>query len=349
MPVETISWKKGRVRIIDQTLLPQKLKYLDLADLRSLWQAIRELKVRGAPALGIAAAFGAYLGIRDFRKNDFNGFYKRLKKVSDYLGSSRPTAVNLFNALSEIDSLVLANSDKPVSEIKKIILSNALEMIKQDKRVCRAIGQNGAKLLKDNATVLTHCNAGGLATAGYGTALAIVYVAQEQGKRIKVLATETRPLLQGARLTTWELLYNKIPVTLICDTMVGDVMARGWIDVVIVGADRIAANGDTANKIGTYQLAVLARHHKIPFYIAAPFTSFDLTLKSGKEIPIEQRSAEEVRSIYGCPTAPAKVKVYNPAFDVTPASLINAIVTEKGVIKPPFKTNLKKTFSKAID
>lgn len=314
----TLEWigdERGHLRLIDQTQLPTHLVYRDCRSVEDVWEAIRTLRVRGAPAIGIAAAYGVVLGLQS--RPDV------LAEVCDYLATSRPTAVNLFWALDRMRRCDPAQ-----------LLSEARAIEEEDRRMCRAIGQHGASLLADGSGVLTHCNAGGLATADYGTALAVIFTAHEQGKRLQVFADETRPLLQGARLTAWELLQRGVEVTLLCDSMAAQVMKEGRIQAVIVGADRIAANGDTANKIGTYGVAVLARAHGIPFHVAAPSSTFDLTLATGAGIPIEQRAAEEVTHGFGRQTAPAGVKVYNPAFDVTPASLIASIITEKGVIEP---------------
>lgn len=300
------------------------------------------MQVRGAPALGVAAAFGVYLGIKDFRGNNSRQFLKKLKSVIKYLGSSRPTAVNLFWSLARMNKLAWKNKNKPVKEIKAMILKEAKEIFKEDKLVSRKMGEHGQIFIKNNDRILTICNAGALATADYGTALALIYKAKAKRKNIKVFASETRPLLQGARLTTWELKKHKIDTTLICDNMAASLMSQKKIDKVITGADRIASNGDSANKIGTYSLAVLAKYHKIPFYIVAPASSFDLKLKTGKGIPIEQRNQEEVTIINNKRIAAKNVKVYNPAFDVTPHHLITAIVTEKGIIKPPFSKHIRK-------
>jgi methylthioribose-1-phosphate isomerase len=304
------------------------------------------MQVRGAPALGVAAAFGVYLGVKDFRGNT-NQFLKKLKSVIQYLGSSRPTAVNLFWSLERIEKLVLENKNKSVKEIKALILKEANKIFQEDKFVCRKMGDYGQVFVKNNDRILTICNAGALATVDYGTALALIYKAKEKGKNIKVFACETRPLLQGARLTTWELKKHKIDTTLICDNMAASLMSQKKIDKVITGADRITSNGDSANKIGTYNLAVLAKYHKIPFYIVAPSSSFDLKLKTGQRIPIEQRKEEEVTIINNKRISAKDVKVYNPAFDVTPYQLITAIVTEKGIIRPPFIKNIKRLLKNA--
>ena len=346
MPVDTIRWTGRAIRIIDQTKLPGKLVYLNCNDVATLWQAIKELKVRGAPALGVAAAFGVVLGIKGFKGDDKRAFTRFVLRLCDHIGSSRPTAVNLFNALNQMRGLILKNQHLPVMLLKAVLESEARAIYEEDRAVCRAMGRHGAALIKNGMTLMTVCNAGGLATADYGTALGVMYAAKEAGRTFKVYSLETRPLLQGARLTTWELLKNKIDVTLICDNMAATVMKNTKVDLIFTGADRIASNGDTANKIGTYMLAVLAKHHGVPFYIVAPKTTFDLKIRAGSEIPIEERSADEVRNFGGRLTAPKSVKVFNPAFDVTPHELISGIVTEYGVIRPPFASNIRKAIGR---
>jgi methylthioribose-1-phosphate isomerase len=300
-----------------------------------VWEAIRSLRVRGAPAIGIAAALGVVVGMQAFRDRSRGAYRHRLREVTDYLRTSRPTAVNLFWALDRMERRVEGMTEQfPPQQLTLMLLEEAQAIAEEDRQVCRAIGQAGAALVRDGQGVLTHCNAGGLATADYGTALAVLFAAVEQGKRIHVYADETRPLLQGARLTAWELLQRDIDVTLICDSMAAQVMKEGRIDLVVVGADRIAANGDTANKIGTYGVALLAQAHSIPFYVAAPASTFDLSLATGDAIPIEQREGREITHGFGRQTAPDGVQVYNPAFDVTPARLIHGIITERGVIQP---------------
>ena len=340
--IDTIKWTGRSVRIIDQTQLPGKLVYLDCRDVETLWHAIKTLKVRGAPALGIAAAYGVLLGIKDHKGTETAAFARKVCDLCDYIGKSRPTAVNLFNALAQMRGLVLYNPDKPVPILKAVLASEANAIYEEDRAVCRAMGKHGARLIKNGDTVMTVCNAGALATADYGTALGVMYSAKEQGKKFKVYSLETRPLLQGARLTAWELQKNRIDVTLICDNMAATVMRNIGVDIIFTGADRIASNGDTANKIGTYMLAVLARYHKVPFYVVAPKTTFDLKIKSGKDIPIEERSPDEVTSFGLRPTAPKGIKVFNPAFDVTPNELITGIVTEYGIIRPSFSSNIKR-------
>ena len=342
MPVPTIEWKNGKVRIVDQRLLPGELKFIYCPDVKSLWRAIKILQVRGAPAIGIAAAMGVVLGVQDSKAKNFSSFERELNKVIKYLATSRPTAVNLFWALERMRRAAYENKRFSTTRLKKVLLSEALDILKEDKARCRRMGAHGARLIRKNDRILTHCNAGGLATADYGTALGVLFRAHKDGKRIKVYADETRPLLQGARLTAWELKNAGIDVTLLCDGMAASLMNTMGIDKVIVGADRIAANGDAANKIGTYSLAVLAGYHKIPFYVVAPSSTFDFDLRSGKEIPIEERGGEEVTHFAGVRTAPKGVKTYCPAFDVTPAELITAIITEEGIFRKPFKRTLKK-------
>lgn len=341
MGIKTIEWKNNGIKIIDQTKLPAQLKYIYIAKLKGLWQAIKLMKVRGAPALGAAAALGVYLGIKNSKANNFTEFSKELDKAAKYIGSSRPTARNLFWAIERMSQVAMRNKDEKISTIKRLLFNEAKEIIKEDKIACRRIGYYGARLIKNNDTLLTICNAGILATIDYGTALGVIYRAKEEGKNIKVYACETRPLLQGARLTTWELKKKGINVILICDNMAATLMRQGRIDKVIAGADRIASNADTANKIGTYNLAVLSRHHKIPFYIAAPQSTFDLSIKSGQCITIEERPSKEVTGLFFRQAAAAKnIKVFNPAFDVTPNNLISAIITDKGIIRPPYKKNI---------
>ncbi len=344
MDIRTISWMKDKVRIIDQTRLPQKLVYIDIKEPLALWRAIKELKVRGAPALGAVAALGCYLGLRDFRGADLKLFMRKLERGIKYIGSSRPTASNLGGGLERIRQVALANKHKTVKQIKGLILKEAQSIIEEDRSSCRRMGRYGARLIKDRDTLLTICNAGILATIDYGTALGVIYRAHEEGKKIKVYACETRPLLQGARLTAWELKKKGIDVTLICDNTAASLMKSGKIDKVITGADRIALNGDSANKIGTYNLAVLSRYHRIPFYIASPASTFDLSIKSGKEIIIEERNAKEVSELFFKRriTSPG-VKIFNPAFDVTDHNLISGIITEKGIIRPPYRRNIPKT------
>lgn len=337
----------GELILLDQTLLPVELRELRLRTAEAIWEAIKMLRVRGAPAIGCAAAYGVVVGLQQSRsvaREDFNG---RLAEVCDYLAGSRPTAVNLFWALGRMRNCAQSAPTLASVAMHDRLLQEAQAIENEDREMCAAIGRHGAALLPDQVGILTHCNAGGLATAGDGTALAIMFEAARQGKNIHVYADETRPLLQGARLTTWELMQRGVPVTLICDNMAGWVMKEGRIKAVITGADRIAANGDSANKIGTYSVALLARAHKIPFYIAAPSSTFDLSIASGEEIPIEERKSDEITHGFGRQTAPEGVNVYNPAFDVVPAECIAGIVTELGVIAPVTTDNVRAMIGKA--
>ncbi|MEX0712662.1 MAG: S-methyl-5-thioribose-1-phosphate isomerase, partial [Pirellulales bacterium] len=307
-----------------------------------VWEAIKSLRVRGAPAIGVAAAYGVCVGIQTAAGKGLADYLARLHEVCEYLATSRPTAVNLFWALDRMRRTAEALPGKSPPQIAEKLLAEARAIEAEDRAMCRAIGRHGAELLIDGQGVLTHCNAGGLATADYGTALAVFFAAHEAGKRLHVYADETRPLLQGARLTAWELQQRGIDVTLICDSMAAQVMREGRVQAVVVGADRIAANGDTANKIGTYGVALLAAAHGIPFYVAAPKSTFDLSLAGGDAIPIEQRSPDEITHGFGRQTAPDGVDVYNPAFDVTPARLIKAIICERGVIEPVTRANIER-------
>ena len=330
--IEWVGGPDGFLRLIDQTQLPGALVFRDCLTVEVVWEAIKTLRVRGAPAIGVAAAFGVVVGVQGC--TDPDAYDARMRAAAAYLRSSRPTAVNLFWALDRMERCFTGCDQEPPSRRTGWLLKEALAIQAEDVQTCRAIGAAGASLIEDDQGVLTHCNTGGLATAAYGTALSVMFTAAEQGRRFRVFADETRPLLQGARLTAWELRQAGIDVTLICDSMAAQVMKEGRVQLVIVGADRIAANGDTANKIGTYGVAVLARAHGVPFYVAAPSSTFDLDLAHGDGIPIEQRDAREVTHGFGKQTAPDGVAVYNPAFDVTPAGLITGLVTEKGVIRP---------------
>lgn len=342
MSIPTIEWDNGRVKLIDQTKLPGEFIYTYCEDIESLRDAIRKMKVRGAPALGIAGALGVVLGMKDSDAKTFSQFKNELDEVISYLSAARPTGVNLFWALGRIRNVALKNCDKDISLIKEILLQETLKIIQEDKVICRRMAEYGATLVADGDRILTHCNAGTLATADYGTALGVIYRAKEQRKRVSVYVGETRPRLQGAKLTCWELMQAGIDVILICDSVAASLMKDGRIDKVLVGADRIAGNGDCANKIGTYNLAVLAKAHKIPFYIVAPISSFDIKIRDGTQIPIEERPPDEVRQIFGSYVAPSDVKVYNPAFDVTPHNLIHSFITEKGIFHPPYKKTLKR-------
>lgn len=332
--IEWVGGLDGCVRLIDQTRLPGELVFLECRDAETMWEAIKVLRVRGAPAIGVAAAMGLVLGVRDSSATTREAFLSEIAKVSDYLASSRPTAVNLTWALARMRRVAESKPVASVAALKESLLAEAKAIRDEDEAMCRAIGRHGESLIADGAGVLTHCNAGSLATAYYGTALAPMFAAHERGRRFRVFADETRPLLQGSRLTMWELMQAGIDATLLCDSMAGVMMKQGKIDLVITGADRIAANGDTANKIGTYGVAVLAKAHNIPFYVAAPTSTFDLSISDGSQIPIEERSPEEIRKGFGTLTAPPDARCACPAFDVTPAELLKGIITERGMITP---------------
>lgn len=340
-----VVWKEDRLLLLDQRRLPTETVYLELTRFEEVREAIRDLAVRGAPAIGIAAAYGLYLGVRNVSEEEV--FWRELKRVAEQLSTSRPTAVNLNWALQRSVSRLESLKGSPLPELKEALFQEAETIRREDADVCRRIGEYALSLLKDGMGVLTHCNAGGLATAAYGTALAPLYLAKERGWRLRVFADETRPVLQGARLTAYELMQAGIDVTLICDNMAAVVMQKGWVQAVLVGTDRVAANGDVANKIGTYGLAVLAKAHGIPFYVAAPASSIDLETATGEAIPIEERAPEEVTQGFGKRTAPEGVSVYNPAFDVTPAKYVTAIITEQGIIRPPFAEGLRRAKQKS--
>ena len=339
MSVKPVEWLGDRVKILDQTRLPQEEVYLELDSYQDIASAITELKIRGAPAIGVAGAYAIALGALKVESSSREDFLDKFRQVSQTIAATRPTARNLFRSIERMNRV--ADAGRNVSEIKESLVQEAIEIHAEEAEATLKLSQFGADLIRDGFTILTHCNTGPLATTGYGTALGVIIQAKEQGKRLKVFADETRPLLQGARLTTWELQKAGIPVTLITDSMAGYFMSRGEIDCVIVGADRIAANGDTANKIGTYTVAVLAKENGIPFYVAAPTTTIDPSLASGEEIPIEQRKPEEVTRIQGIQIAPDGTSVENPAFDVTPNKYITAIITERGIIKQPFGSGIK--------
>ncbi|MCM3783244.1 S-methyl-5-thioribose-1-phosphate isomerase [Neobacillus mesonae] len=347
-PLISLHWKKDRLELLDQRLLPESIVMLDLYTPEEVWESIHAMKVRGAPAIGIAAAFGVVLGAKQYAGQQASEWLAKVKTVCDYLATSRPTAVNLFWALDRMyeNAVHLAESDASltIEHLNKGLEEEALTIRAEDEEVCRLIGENALPLFEEGMGVLTHCNAGGLATAKYGTATAPMYLAKERGMELKIFADETRPVLQGARLTAFELQQAGIDVTLITDNMAGMVMSKGWIQAVIVGTDRVAANGDVANKIGTYSVAVLAKAHGIPFYVACPMSTIDLNTPSGAHIPIEERAAEEVTEGFGKRTAPEGVKVYNPAFDVTPNEYVTAIITEQGIVRAPFDQNLKALF-----
>jgi methylthioribose-1-phosphate isomerase len=345
--LKPVTWNQDSVRIIDQTRLPGEEVYLDIRTTEDMVQAIRRLAVRGAPAIGIAAAMSLALVARKHRGPDEDGLLGALEIAAEKLAASRPTAVNLFWAIERMRTRWRGLSGAPLEELRSALVQEAQAILEQDIASCRQIGQNGAALLPEEANVITLCNAGALATGAYGTALGVVRAAHEAGKRVRLFACETRPLMQGSRLTAWEMMRDGIDVTLMCDNMAAYLMSLKPIHACIVGADRITANGDTANKIGTYMLAQLARAHDVPFFVAAPLSTIDLSLNSGDQIPIEQRNPDEVRRLCGVPTSPTEVPVFNPAFDVTPARLIRAIITEKGVVSHPnMKKKLKELFKK---
>lgn len=349
MVVETIRWRDGTLSIIDQTLLPAACTRIDLTTAESVWEAIKTLRVRGAPAIGVCAALGVLVGLKESNTNRDTDWRSDVVRLTEYLATSRPTAVNLFWALERMrqcsDSL---SPTLDFNEAFALLESEALSIFHEDQQLCLSIGRHGAGVIPDGSGVLTHCNAGALATAGCGTALSVMYRAAENGTKFEVYADETRPLLQGARLTAWELAQAGIPVTVICDNMAAQVMREKRVQVVIVGADRIAANGDAANKIGTYGVAVLAKAHGIPFYVAAPSSTFDHDAASGEEIPIELRDPAEIVRSFNVQSAPDGVGVYNPAFDVTPAELITGIITEHGILRAPYTESISKHIREVI-
>lgn len=349
MDYDTVSLddENSAVVIIDQTKLPSSIEIISLKTAKEIWDAIYLLQVRGAPAIGVAAAYGIYVLAKGIDTDDYEKFCGEFKKQKEYLDSSRPTAVNLSWALNRMEQVVLKNGDKPVEQIKQLLKEEAVEIQEEDIRVCRSIGEYGLTLVKPGDGILTHCNAGKLAASKYGTATAPIYLGQEKGYGFRVFADETRPLLQGARLTAFELYSSGVDVTLICDNMSASVMQKGWVDAVFVGCDRVAANGDTANKIGTSVVAAVAKQYNVPVYICAPTSTIDMNTPDGAHIQIEQRKPEEVTEMwYKEPMAPKGVKVYNPAFDVTDHSLIAGIVTEYGVARAPYTESLKEIFAK---
>ncbi len=339
--IKTVEYIDGVVRMIDQTRLPLETQFVDCKTVEEVGQAIKTMIIRGAPAIGVSAAMGVSLAANAITANDFEDFFGQLKEKCDALALSRPTAVNLAWGIERMKAVAQENKNLAIADLKEKLKQEALTICVEDIAANRAIGEFGQTLIQNNAQIMTHCNAGALATAGYGTALGVIRAAQEAGKNVHVLANETRPFLQGARLTTWELKEDNIPVTLLTDNMCGHFMKNKKVDVVVVGADRIAANGDVANKIGTYTVAVLAREHGIPFYVAAPISTLDLSTESGDSIPIEERSADEVVNINKKRIAPEGIEVAHPAFDVTPNRLVAAIITDKGIARPPYTESLK--------
>ncbi|MBA4349170.1 MAG: S-methyl-5-thioribose-1-phosphate isomerase [Thermodesulfovibrio sp.] len=332
--VKTIEWKKGKVVMLDQSKLPLEVSYIECSDYQKVAEGIKKLWIRGAPAIGIAAAMGIALGAQDIKAKIFDEFIEKLEPIMNTILATRPTAVNIRWAVERIKKLLSSNRAESINKLKKLLIDEANKILKEDIEINKAIGRWGAQFIRDGDTILTHCNAGSLATGGYGTATAPMLIAKKQGKKIQVIADETRPVLQGARLTAWELMQAGIPVTLITDNTAGALMKKGMIDLAIVGTDRTTRNGDVANKIGTYTVAVLCKEHGIPFYVAAPLSSMDFTLDSGDLIPIEERHPDEVRKVWGHRVAPEGVNVINLAFDVTPAKYVTAFFTEKGVFKP---------------
>jgi methylthioribose-1-phosphate isomerase len=343
-PVEALRWRRDRVELLDQRALPQRVEYIGCATAAEVAAAIREMVVRGAPAIGCAAAFGVALEATRPTFSSLEDLFRSIEHAFVELGASRPTAVNLFWALDRMRHVFDSARHLPPEQLAAKLVAEAEAIHAEDLEANRAIGRHGAGLLRDGARVMTHCNAGALATAGHGTALGVVRSARDEGKKVSVVATETRPYLQGARLTAWEMVREEIPVTLVTDSMAGYLMQRGDLDLVVVGADRVAANGDVANKIGTYTLAVLAARHRIPFYVAAPLSTIDLKLADGATIPIEERGAAEVTGFRGERWAPDGVKVVNPAFDVTPAELVTALITERGIVSPVTPDGIRRLF-----
>lgn len=333
--------------ILNQTKLPNEVEVISLTEQEDIWNAIYLLQVRGAPAIGVAAAIGIYLAAKGIETDTFDDFYEQFKSAKDYLASARPTAVNLFWALDRMEKVVLDNSDRPLDEIKRLLHDEAVEIREEDIWVCSTIGKYGLSLIEDGYGILTHCNAGQLATVRYGTALAPIYFAHEKGYRLKVFTDETRPLLQGARLSAFELHSSGIDTTVICDNMASQVMKNVWIDAIFVGCDRVAANGDACNKIGTSGVAILAKYYDIPFYVCAPTSTIDMSIEKGEDIPIEERPAHEVTEMwYSQRMAPGGVNVYNPAFDVSDNELITAIITEYGIAYPPYTQSLDEIMKK---
>ena len=340
---ETVALEGSELVILDQTKLPGSVEILRLTDIRDIWNAIYTLQVRGAPAIGIAAAFGLYLASLKIDTDDYAAFIEKLLEAKDYLNSARPTAVNLSWALNRLEKIALVNNSKTVPEIRELLRLEAVAIKREDTETCRRIGEHGLTLIHDGAGILTHCNAGQLGTSKYGTALAPIHLGRERGMNFRVYCDETRPLLQGARLSAFELAADGVDTTLICDSMASQVMKNGWIDAVFVGCDRVAANGDSCNKIGTSGVAILAKHYGIPFYVFGPTSTIDMSVKTGADIVIEQRKPEEVTEMwYKKRMAPDGVKVYNPAFDVTDNELITGIVTEFGIARPPYTESLKR-------
>lgn len=344
MGFKTLEWKNGKLFLLDQTKLPGIKSYISCSTAREVAKAIKKMVVRGAPAIGVAAAFGFALGAKQIKSSQISTFKREMEHVARELLRARPTAVNLRWAIERQKKILAGNINQGIESVQAALIKEAQKILQEDIAINMEIGRQGQILIPDNSNILTHCNAGALATAGYGTALGVVRAAHAAGKRIHVFIDETRPFLQGARLTAWELKQDRIPCTLIADNMAGDLMRRGKIQLIIVGADRIAANGDVANKIGTYSLACLSYLHGLPFYVAAPLSSIDLSTPGGERIPIEERPVEELIYLQGKLLAPRGIKVYNPAFDITPQKFIDALITERGIIRRPIGKNLRKIF-----
>ena len=345
MGFKTLEWKQGKLVLIDQTKLPGQERYVKCSTYQEVARAIKNMVVRGAPAIGVAAGFGMVLGARQFKSGDYESFLRHIDRVGLALVSTRPTAVNLVWAVKRIMKVAREKRGEGIPGLQKLLEREAVKIQKEDLQACREMGRQGQVLIPDGSSILTHCNAGALATAGYGTALGVIRAAREAGKRIHVFVDETRPFLQGARLTAWELMKDRIPCTLITDNMAGWLLAQGKIHLAITGADRIAASGDVANKIGTYSVARLCHAHRVPFFVAAPLSTIDPSTKKGKDIPIEQRASTEVTFLQGRRIAPVGMRVYNPAFDVTPHRYVSAIITERGIVQKPYRANLKRLFS----
>lgn len=345
LDIAPVKFIDDKFLLLDQTKLPGEEKYIEMQTKEDVWDAIYQLKVRGAPAIGVAAAYGLYISVRNSEEEDVKAFGKKLKEAKDYLITARPTAVNLAWALNRMERVFLQQKDMTINQVKQVLLDEAEKIRIEDEQACYEMGQYGLSLLKPDMGILTHCNAGTIATAKYGTCLAPIYLGQQQGYNFKVFADETRPLLQGARLTSWELNKAGIDVTLICDNMASIVMKNGWIDAVVVGCDRMAANGDGANKIGTSGVGILAKEYGIPFYMYVPTSTIDLDTPTGEDIDIELRDGEEIYKMwYEKDMAPEGIKTYNPSFDVTGAEYITAVITEKGIVRPPYKENLAGLF-----
>lgn len=344
--IPTIKWEGDNICLIDQRRLPREKKWVVCSSLEEVITAIKDMAIRGAPAIGVAAAMGLALGARSIETNEYKAFHMKFLAMARDMELARPTAVNLRWAVERMKGMAREMRGRCVDEIKEALRRESQDMLERDIELNHRIGENGCTLVPDRATILTHCNAGALATGGYGTALGVIRAAHEAGKDIHVMVDETRPLLQGMRLTAFELMEDRIPATVIVDSAAGYLMRKGKVDLVLIGADRIASNGDIANKVGSYQLAVLAKENRIPFYVAAPISTFDLSLKRGDQIPIEERDPEEVVTLGGYRIGPEGVNAFNPAFDITPAEYLTAIITEKGVLRPPFGKNIRRLVTK---